>query len=169
MHDMAIWWATMLQKAILCLKLQSNTTTINLETMKMYSKWTIRYPLSTLGQLIRCKSYLAPVSFSFLFYKNVVFPAQPKYSYISCRFHAESILVLYSLIEFKQKNYHDTFQFGGSFPLCCNSILYIFLTSSCAIHQTVISMNIWPYWLVQVFLFCWLVLPVGLSSSVKWK
>ena len=109
------------------------------------------------------------IFFFLSFYKNVVFPAQPKYSYISCRFHAESILVLYSLIEFKQKNYHDTFQFGGSFPLCCNSILYIFLTSSCAIHQTVISMNIWPYWLVQVFLFCWLVLPVGLSSSVKWK
>ena len=37
-------------KSNICLKLQSNTTTINLETMKMYSK-TIHYPLLTLRQL----------------------------------------------------------------------------------------------------------------------
>ena len=103
MHDMAIRWATMLQKAILCLKLQSNTTTINLETMKMYSKWTIRYPLLTLGQLIRCKPYLAPVSFSF-FFTRILF-SQPRLNILI--FPADfrlKIFLYYSLIEFKQKN-----------------------------------------------------------------
>ena len=124
MHDIALCWATMLKKAILCLKLQSNTTTINLETMKMYWKWTIRYPLLTLGLLIRCKSYLAPVSFSFLFYKNVVFSAQAKYSYFSCRFQAENILVLFFNWIFK-KTLSWYFLIWGFilFPLCC--ILYM--------------------------------------------
>ena len=144
MHDMAIWWATMSQKAILCLKLQSNTTTINLETIKMYSKWTIRYRLLTLGRLIRCKSYLAPVSFSFFFFFTRMLFSRPSLNILI--FPADfrlKIFFYYSLIEFKKKNIIIIlFNLGFIlFLLCC--ILYISLTSWCTIHQTVISMNIW--------------------------